>query len=360
MSYFAIIKVAFITFPLLAVFLTIPYMVFQYHRFGTVSKVKTLIFATFIFYLLCAYYLVILPLPAHDSLTHGVKPQLVPFSFIFAFLHETKLNITAVSTYLPALKQSVVLQPLFNIFLTMPLGIYLAAFFKKSFKKVIIIGFLCSLFFELTQLTGIYGLYQYSYRLFDVDDLMLNTLGTIIGYLIGKKLSFIPSKESLDNESIDKRIRITYLRRFVAFIADYIIVLSLTTIFNLVSSKLFDHQITGLTLNMINMLLLFSYLVVSNTFFKASLGKRLVHLKLNNNSFGKVSFRYFLMFLVLPNIGIMALLMNYFNTNINFILYLIIIINMLWSLKKKKHLFYENISSCSNELYLKKAKVKQP
>lgn len=39
-----------------------------------------------------------------------------------------------------------------------------------------------SLVFELTQLSGLFGLYPRPYRLADVDDLMTNTLGGMVGY----------------------------------------------------------------------------------------------------------------------------------------------------------------------------------
>ena len=51
--------------------------------------------------------------------------------------------------------------------------------------------FLLSLFFELTQLTGLNFIYPRQYRLFDVDNLMINTLGGILGYFIMNKLKVL-------------------------------------------------------------------------------------------------------------------------------------------------------------------------
>lgn len=39
---------------------------------------------------------------------------------------------------------------------------------------------------ELTQLTGIWGLYPCAYRQFNVDDLMLNALGVVAGFLLAR------------------------------------------------------------------------------------------------------------------------------------------------------------------------------
>ena len=43
---------------------TVPYMIYQYRKFGSVPWLRTLVVYSFAFYLLCAYFLVLLPLPA--------------------------------------------------------------------------------------------------------------------------------------------------------------------------------------------------------------------------------------------------------------------------------------------------------
>ena len=71
----------------------------------------------------------------------------------------------------------------FNFIMIIPFGIYLRYYFRCGFRRTFLFSFLLSLFFELTQLTGLYFLYPRGYRLFDVDDLLNNTLGGIAGYL---------------------------------------------------------------------------------------------------------------------------------------------------------------------------------
>ncbi|MBM9833979.1 VanZ family protein, partial [Enterococcus faecalis] len=87
-------------------------------------------------------------------------------------------------TYLPAMKQGVFLEPLFNLLLTLPFGVYLRYYFKCSFLKTLVITFCLTLFFELTQLTGLYFIYPRPYRLFDVNDLFVNTVGGLVGWTI--------------------------------------------------------------------------------------------------------------------------------------------------------------------------------
>lgn len=59
--------------------------------------------------------------------------------------------------------------------------------------------FCLSLFFELTQLTGLYFIYPRSYRLFDVNDLLHNTLGGVFGYLMTPIFTFLlPTRAEID------------------------------------------------------------------------------------------------------------------------------------------------------------------
>ncbi|MCY7844012.1 VanZ family protein [Bacillus haynesii] len=72
-----------------------------------------------------------------------------------------------------------------NILLFIPLGFILSILFPIKKSTVVLIGFGISLTIELIQF--VCGLFiGYNYRSFDVDDLILNTLGTIIGLLLYK------------------------------------------------------------------------------------------------------------------------------------------------------------------------------
>lgn len=85
-----------------------------------------------------------------------------------------------------------------NIGIFIPYGILLALLKdqKKSFVQNLWTGFLLSLLIELSQL--LYGLTGYGIRMFDVDDLILNTLGYMIGYglMTGLKQSKLYKKST--------------------------------------------------------------------------------------------------------------------------------------------------------------------
>ena len=79
--------------------------------------------------------------------------------------------------------------------------------------------FLLSLFFELTQLTGLNFIYSRPYRLFDVDNLMINTLGEILGYFIMNKLKvLLPSREEINDS-----VKVSVLRRITSILIDIFI-----------------------------------------------------------------------------------------------------------------------------------------
>ena len=66
-------------------------------------------------------------------------------------------------------------------------------------KKIVLLSFALSLFVEIAQLTGLFFVFNGSYRLCDIDDLMANTLGGFLGCQIVKSLeAYIPAIEKFD------------------------------------------------------------------------------------------------------------------------------------------------------------------
>lgn len=73
----------------------------------------------------------------------------------------------------------------FNIIMFMPFGFLLPLIWKnfRNAKKVVLMGFLMSLAIEICQL--------FNLRATDIDDLMMNTLGALVGYCCWKVFSLI-------------------------------------------------------------------------------------------------------------------------------------------------------------------------
>lgn len=223
MSYLSTLKTAFLLFPFVAFIVTIPFILIEYHKYGSISKIRVLIIYSFILYLMAIYFLVILPLPSRDDVIKLTSPktQLIPFSFVIDFIKETPLIITNPRTYIKALCHSSFYTVFYNILMTIPFGMYLRYYFKVNLRRTIKYSFFLSLFFELTQLTGLYFIYPRPYRLFDVDDLLLNTLGGIIGYYwMAHFNKFLPTRDEIDKKTYENAKTVSGLRRITLFCID--------------------------------------------------------------------------------------------------------------------------------------------
>lgn len=130
-SYIFPIKAAVITFPFLAMLITAPFLIYYYRKYGQLGKLRSLILYSFVFYLLCAYYLVILPLPSISVVAQMIGPryELHLFQSWENFINQTVLQLNNPNTYLPAMKQSVFLEPVFNIFFVVSIWCILPVLF---------------------------------------------------------------------------------------------------------------------------------------------------------------------------------------------------------------------------------------
>ena len=198
---------ALLLFPFLAAMITLPYIIMQYRKYGSILPIRVLIVYSFIFYLLCAYFLVVLPLPPIEEVASYTKPimQLIPFASLKEFTMNSSLIWNDPATYLTALNEPSLYLIVFNILLTVPFGVYLRYYFQCSWKKTLLLTFLLTLSFECLQLSALFGYYPRPYRLFDVDDLITNTLGGMLGYAITPVFAhFLVSRSRMDEKAYDR------------------------------------------------------------------------------------------------------------------------------------------------------------
>ena len=212
MGYILSIKLAMLFFPALAFVITLPYMIANYRKYGSVNKLRTLIVYSFALYLLTVYLLVILPLPN-------------PFAFVIDFIKNSPFALSNSTSWIMALKHPSFYVPAFNVLMLIPFGIYMRYYFKCSFKKTMLLTALLSLFFELTQLSGLYFIYSGPYRLGDIDDIIQNTTGGCLGYLIGWfAVKILPSRDRIDEKSLELGTRVSGIRVLLSLIIDILIV----------------------------------------------------------------------------------------------------------------------------------------
>ncbi len=136
---------------------------------------------TLIFYLVGLVSFTFLPLPEPDQI------QCNDGSYYPRFFAGWSLQFALDQTQGLGLKRFFTwpfLQIYLNILLFVPWGMALAWLFKASLRAAMLSGFAASLFIELSQLTGLWGYFPCRYRTFDVDDMISNTLGAIVGWVL--------------------------------------------------------------------------------------------------------------------------------------------------------------------------------
>lgn len=239
------------------------------------------------------FFLVIMPLPDVEVVAQmtGPSTQLIPFRFISDIISEASTGNK------PIYLNAAVLQVVFNIIMTIPFGMYLRYYFKFSFKKTLLFSFLLSLFFELTQLSGLFFIYPRAYRLFDVDDLMVNTLGGVLGYLIFKPfMRILPSRDSIDTNDYKQSEKVSMLRRIMAHYLDLLIITAISLVLYIFTDLVdfsFKYMLTSTYL----------YLIITPLIFKGSTpGQAYVKIKttdMNGNySIIRTAFKYTLLFIL--------------------------------------------------------------
>lgn len=266
------IKAGLILFPIIAFLITIPYMIRQYHKYGSIPMLRSLIVYSFVLYLLIAWFMVILPLPRIEDVAKMSGPwaQLVPFNFIND-LKSVNFSLTDVRTWLSALKDSSVYTVLFNFVLTLPFGVYLRYYFNRKWWEVLVMSFMLSLFFEVTQLSCLFGIYPRPYRLFDVDDLIVNTTGGMIGFVLTPLFSkILPTRKELDDKAYMKGQSVSIPRRLIADLIDFVLV-ALATFSGILDREIMDVSIL--------MLVYVSYFIILTMIFGKTIGKMIVGIK---------------------------------------------------------------------------------
>lgn len=209
---------------LIIYFIFIPLLIHEYRKYGTVRTRGNLVIASFIIYMITAWFMTIMPLPSFDAVNNmdPIKPNLRSFLFIDTFiLNNPGFNLTKPRTWFAAIGSSSFFTVAFNVLLTIPFGVYLRKYFKLKLPWVAILGLFLSLFYEITQYTGLYGFYPQAYRFADVDDLIVNTLGTVIGYFFAGHIDVLLPNPAKDREIITEKASL--LRRLLSFLVDSIV-----------------------------------------------------------------------------------------------------------------------------------------
>jgi glycopeptide antibiotics resistance protein len=158
----------------------VPQLITHRARFGRIIVRRVAATAAVLCYACLAVAVVFLPLPGPNARRLTQTVQLVPFQWI-----SDVRTTMAGPGILHALTTTAFEQMALNVLLFVPLGIFARILWRRGFGGAILLGFGCSLFIEVTQLTANWGTAPFQYRIFDVDDLITNTSGAALGWLAG-------------------------------------------------------------------------------------------------------------------------------------------------------------------------------
>ncbi|MBQ8993797.1 MAG: VanZ family protein [Turicibacter sp.] len=176
----------------MTIMLTILFMIMYSQMLSNKSIIQFMLVSSFVFYVLNVIRLAFFPLPINEAYIELLKQE-VDCGVIIERRHNLELfdfmkwdNLFHITT-------------IGNFLMLIPLSFYCPILFNSrgwGLIRMILTGFFVSLTIELTQLS--YDLLTgYAYRGFNVDDLMMNTLGVIFGFIIfsmGKAIIFMMMK----------------------------------------------------------------------------------------------------------------------------------------------------------------------
>jgi len=206
--------------------LLVPVLVVQSRRYGRLSGWRLLGAAAVAVYGVALLAYTLLPLPSGDLAAwcarYGVGgPQLRPLQLVTDIRRDTAgLGLGA------TLRSVAVLQVVFNVLLFVPWGVLARRYLGRGVLGSTLSAAAASLLIETTQATGVFGLIGCAYRLGDVDDLLTNTLGGLLGALAAPLvLGWMPRAGDLAAGRALPR-PVTVARRWIGMLVDAALVTS--------------------------------------------------------------------------------------------------------------------------------------
>ena len=166
----------------IAVVCFIPYLIYQYRRYGQFSASRMVWMGAMLVYLTALIGYTLFPLPGAAWCTAGHHDLLVLDPTVYFRdlweAHQGGQSWSAVLTSWTCL------QMVLNVLLFLPLGVIVRHLWKIGVARMTLIGLGVSLLIELTQYTGDWFIAPCPYRVADVNDLLTNTLGAFLGALL--------------------------------------------------------------------------------------------------------------------------------------------------------------------------------
>lgn len=222
-SYLESVRTGFAAFVGVGVLVLLPLVVLHYHRFGRVEPRRAVVLYGLLAYGLVALALIFLPFPTALVCDGEDMLSTTPFRWVTDMRNNLTANgrsgVGAVVT------STVFLQQAFNVALFVPLGVVLRKAYGRGPLAVIAIGLGVSLAVEVVQYTGNLGAYPCPYRTADVDDLISNTAGALVGWMVAPVALVVPTVPHPDASAAPPGT-VTLPRRLLALLADVVLLIA--------------------------------------------------------------------------------------------------------------------------------------
>ncbi|SDQ43532.1 VanZ family protein [Microbacterium sp. cf332] len=165
---------------IVGIVLFVPFVAVQYRRAGHLTAGQFALWAAALVYFCAIWTYTLLPLPEPAGMRcAGVN--LNPLQLIDDLRGAARRADGSPRAFLADVA---VLQLALNVLLLLPLGFFLRVLGRRGILVAFAAGLGISLVIEFTQLTGVWGIYPCAYRVFDVDDLLTNTAGAVLGSIL--------------------------------------------------------------------------------------------------------------------------------------------------------------------------------
>ena len=198
--------------------LSIPGLIWQYVKYGQFTARRMIGWLAVCVYGSALVVYTFMPLPPNGAAwcaQHTVGSNAQPFAFVSDIRRETSgMSLTQ------AAHSPVVLQVVFNVVLFVPFGVIHRRYFGRGVLLTTTTGLLTSLAIETLQYTGLLGIYPCAIRVADVDDVMTNTLGALVGAVLAPAfLWWMPSAKRASEKRLQPR-NVTAWRRWTGMAID--------------------------------------------------------------------------------------------------------------------------------------------
>ncbi|MBW3093325.1 VanZ family protein [Bifidobacterium sp. 82T10] len=211
--------------PFVSAVLTVPVLALLYHRYNRIRLSQALVAYGTVLYAIGLLCFTLYPMPEDPvayCAAHHLAPQLNPLQFIGDIRTDGL---------------SAIMQLALNVVFFLPLGFIIGRVFRWPLAAALPVGFATSLMIETLQLTGFLGFYPCSYRLFDVDDLITNTLGALLGYAGARLFDRLVPPRAHDLTTVTQP---GFLRRCIAYIIDLTVITAVAMPTTMLITVLYD------------------------------------------------------------------------------------------------------------------------